>query len=123
MLAEAASSDLSSKVAVGWHPSSHDWNLQIEKDLHRTFPGHPVMDGTGRSALRRILAAYARRNPDVGYCQVPPRSLCDDRCSRVQIEKLVERLEKENICLSTVQTASLKNIVETNTAAEMDEAV
>lgn len=68
--AEAASSELSSKVAVGWHPSSHDWNLQIEKDLHRTFPGHPVMDGTGRSALRRILAAYARRNPSVGYCQV-----------------------------------------------------
>ena len=87
MLAEAASSDLSSKVAVGWHPSSHDWNLQIEKDLHRTFPGHPVMDGTGRSALRRILAAYARRNPSVGYCQVTPRSLCDDRCSRVQIAK------------------------------------
>lgn len=68
--AEAACSELSSKVAVGWHPSSRDWNLQIEKDLHRTFPGHPVMDGTGRSALRRILAAYARRNPTVGYCQV-----------------------------------------------------
>ena len=59
-------------MAVGWHPSSRDWNLQIEKDLHRTFPGHPVMDGTGRSALRRILAAYARRNPTVGYCQVLP---------------------------------------------------
>ena len=46
-----------------------DWNAQIEKDLHRTFPGHPVMDGTGRSALRRLLSAYARRNPSVGYCQ------------------------------------------------------
>ncbi|KAL0042727.1 hypothetical protein WJX79_008895 [Trebouxia sp. C0005] len=66
---EGASSELSSKVGAGWHPSSRDWNLQIEKDLHRTFPGHPVMDGTGRSALRRILAAYARRNPSVGYCQ------------------------------------------------------
>ena len=71
--AEGASSELSSKVGAGWHPSSRDWNLQIEKDLHRTFPGHPVMDGTGRSALRRILAAYARRNPSVGYCQVPHR--------------------------------------------------
>lgn len=47
-----------------------DWNAQIEKDLHRTFPGHPVMDSTGRSALRRLLSAYARRNPSVGYCQV-----------------------------------------------------
>ena len=45
--------------------------LQIEKDLHRTFPGHPVMDSSGRNALRRLLAAYARRNPSVGYCQVP----------------------------------------------------
>lgn len=52
------------------HHSSRDWNMQIEKDLHRTFPGHPVMDSTGRNALRRLLAAYARRNPSVGYCQV-----------------------------------------------------
>jgi len=47
--------------------------MQIEKDLHRTFPGHPVMDASGRSALRRVLAAYARRNPEVGYCQVGGR--------------------------------------------------
>lgn len=65
---EGGSSEVS-RVGADWHPSSRDWNLQIEKDLHRTFPGHPVMDGTGRSALRRILAAYARRNPSVGYCQ------------------------------------------------------
>lgn len=49
---------------------AQDWQQQIEKDLHRTFPGHPVMDKTGRSALRRILMAYSERNPDVGYCQV-----------------------------------------------------
>ena len=82
--AEGASSELSSKVGAGWHPSSRDWNLQIEKDLHRTFPGHPVMDGTGRSALRRILAAYARRNPSVGYCQVPQshnQPACETGCN------------------------------------------
>ena len=57
-------------ACLAWHASSTDWNMQIEKDLHRTFPGHPVMDASGRSALRRVLAAYSRRNPDVGYCQV-----------------------------------------------------
>ena len=53
-----------------WHPSTNDWNVQIEKDLHRTFPGHPLMNRSGRGALRRILAAYSRRNEAVGYCQV-----------------------------------------------------
>ncbi|GMH41674.1 hypothetical protein BSKO_09584 [Bryopsis sp. KO-2023] len=46
-----------------------DWITQIEKDLHRTFPGHPLMDITGRDGLRRVLAAYSRYKPDVGYCQ------------------------------------------------------
>ncbi len=62
----------------GWHASTNDWNVQIEKDLHRTFPGHPLMDRRGRAALRRILAAYSRRNDSVGYCQVdvmPSRTL------------------------------------------------
>ncbi|KAG4398188.1 hypothetical protein AAZX31_10G279500 [Glycine max] len=42
---------------------------QIEKDLPRTFPGHPALDEDGRNALRRLLTAYARHNPSVGYCQ------------------------------------------------------
>ncbi|XP_023904016.1 uncharacterized protein LOC112015812 isoform X1 [Quercus suber] len=45
------------------------WKGQIEKDLPRTFPGHPALDEDGRNALRRLLTAYARHNPSVGYCQ------------------------------------------------------
>ncbi|KAH9307996.1 hypothetical protein KI387_035907 [Taxus chinensis] len=45
------------------------WKIQIEKDLPRTFPGHPALDEDGRNALRRLLTAYARHNPSVGYCQ------------------------------------------------------
>ncbi|KAI5059405.1 hypothetical protein GOP47_0025724 [Adiantum capillus-veneris] len=45
------------------------WMKQIEKDLPRTFPGHPALDANGRNALRRLLTAYARHNPNVGYCQ------------------------------------------------------
>ncbi|XP_028091869.1 ecotropic viral integration site 5 protein homolog isoform X1 [Camellia sinensis] len=42
---------------------------QIEKDLPRTFPGHPALDEDGKNSLRRLLLAYARHNPSVGYCQ------------------------------------------------------
>ncbi|KAG2730050.1 hypothetical protein I3760_01G275800 [Carya illinoinensis] len=48
---------------------SEKWKGQIEKDLPRTFPGHPALDVDGRNALRRLLTAYARHNPSVGYCQ------------------------------------------------------
>uniref|UniRef100_A0A0E0E1P5 Rab-GAP TBC domain-containing protein n=1 Tax=Oryza meridionalis TaxID=40149 RepID=A0A0E0E1P5_9ORYZ len=42
---------------------------QNRVDLPRTFPGHPALDEDGRNALRRLLTAYARHNPSVGYCQ------------------------------------------------------
>ncbi|TYI33103.1 hypothetical protein ES332_A04G108900v1 [Gossypium tomentosum] len=45
------------------------WRKQIEKDLPRTFPGHPTLNDNGRDSLRRLLLAYARHNPSVGYCQ------------------------------------------------------
>ncbi|XP_023893316.2 uncharacterized protein LOC112005306 isoform X2 [Quercus suber] len=45
------------------------WKRQIEKDIPRTFPGHPALDDNGRNSLRRLLFAYARHNPSVGYCQ------------------------------------------------------
>eukprot|EP00658_Telonema_sp_P-2_P069779 TRINITY_DN5916_c0_g1_i4.p1 TRINITY_DN5916_c0_g1~~TRINITY_DN5916_c0_g1_i4.p1 ORF type:complete len:1190 (+),score=235.93 TRINITY_DN5916_c0_g1_i4:57-3626(+) len=42
----------------------------IDKDLPRTFRGHPLIQTpTGLGSLRRILLAYALHDPQVGYCQ------------------------------------------------------
>ncbi|KAL5743080.1 hypothetical protein ACOSP7_029812 [Xanthoceras sorbifolium] len=45
------------------------YQRQIEKDIPRTFPGHPALNEDGRESLKRLLLAYARHNPSVGYCQ------------------------------------------------------
>ncbi|KAG8212895.1 rab-GTPase-TBC domain-containing protein [Butyriboletus roseoflavus] len=44
---------------------------EIEKDVGRTMPLNIFFggDGAGVVKLRRVLAAYSRRNPAVGYCQ------------------------------------------------------
>jgi len=46
---------------------------QIELDIVRTLPGHRHFGSTGAAGvgpLRRVLLAYSRYDPEVGYCQV-----------------------------------------------------
>lgn len=44
---------------------------QIDLDLYRTMPYNVFFGSTGPGVhkLRRVLVAFARRNPEVGYCQ------------------------------------------------------
>eukprot|EP00899_Mesostigma_viride_P016110 jgi/Mesvir1/244/Mv13586-RA.2 len=49
-----------------------DTHKEIERDVHRTFPDHPLFIqqwGPGQTAMFRVLKAYAQLDPEVGYCQ------------------------------------------------------
>ena len=41
----------------------------IELDVRRTFPEHPRLTSQFVERMRTVLLAYAKRNPEVGYCQ------------------------------------------------------
>ena len=44
---------------------------QIEMDIHRTMPNNVFFGGNGPgiAKLERVLIAFARHNPSIGYCQ------------------------------------------------------
>ncbi len=53
--------------------SEEDVEEQIDRDLHRTFPGHPSLTPSFIATVKDVLLAYSQRNPEVAYCQVRHR--------------------------------------------------
>ncbi|PQQ03187.1 ecotropic viral integration site 5 protein homolog isoform X2 [Prunus yedoensis var. nudiflora] len=65
------------------------WRRQIEKDIPRTFPGHPALNEDGRNSLRRLLLAYARHNPLLGIARTFV-GIIDDYFDGYYTEEMIE---------------------------------
>jgi hypothetical protein len=48
-------------------------SLPVQADVHRMFPGHPILDApAGVAKLRRVLSTYFARNSSTAYCAALP---------------------------------------------------
>ena len=56
-------------AAARSHSEDHEVEEQIDRDLHRTFPGHPALTPAFCQRIKNVLLAYSARNPEVAYCQ------------------------------------------------------